>query len=87
MLVISYIYFTRIIVFLLNSTLLFEWVWLSVFVDELCTFAFFALTGYNFRPVENNPYLKIDPEDEENEEEGNDIAVPDEHSINTITSR
>ena len=64
MLVVSYVYFTRIIVFLLDSTLLFEWVWISIFVSEVCTIAFFGATGYYFRPVVDNPYLKHEDDDE-----------------------
>ena len=42
---ICYFYFTRIIVFLLDSSLFCRWTWISAFVSETCTFGFFVLTG------------------------------------------
>lgn len=46
LLVVSYIYFTRIIVFLLDSTLFYSVTWISTFVSEFCTLFFFGITGY-----------------------------------------
>jgi len=68
LLVVSYIYFTRIIVFLLNSTLFYNWMWISTFVSELSTALFFMTTGYYFRPVPSNPYLTTKSEREESSE-------------------
>jgi len=65
LLVVSYIYFTRIIVYLLDATLPFRWVWLGDLFTELATFAFFCTTGYKFRPASDNLLLKIEEEEEE----------------------
>ncbi|MCL4130154.1 UNVERIFIED_CONTAM: hypothetical protein GTU68_014515, partial [Idotea baltica] len=46
--VVCYIYFTRIIVYLLRITVTFQYEWLDDLFRELATFAFFALTGYKF---------------------------------------
>jgi len=62
LLVVSYVYFTRIIVFLLNATLPFEMTWLGTVISELGTLAFYAITGWLFRPQAQNPYLALDTE-------------------------
>jgi hypothetical protein len=69
LLVVTYIYFTRIIVFLLDATLHYQYVWLGEFFTELATLIFWGLTGYKFRPVADNPYLKLDDDDEDAERE------------------
>jgi len=60
LMVVSYIYFTRIIVYLVDATLPFRWIWLGDFFAELATIVFFAVTGYKFRPTPENPYFHID---------------------------
>ncbi len=45
LLVVTYIYFTRIIVFLLDATLPFKLVWLGEFFTEAATLLFWCLTG------------------------------------------
>merc|ERR1711939_397879 len=56
--VVSYIYFTRIVVFLLRNTLPYKFEWFSSVCRELATLAFYCVTGYYFRPISNNPYLR-----------------------------
>uniref|UniRef100_A0A674PEB5 G protein-coupled receptor 108 n=1 Tax=Takifugu rubripes TaxID=31033 RepID=A0A674PEB5_TAKRU len=65
--IVCYIYFTRIIAILLKVTLPFQWQWCFEFLVELSTLIFFVLTGYKFRPASNNPYLQL-PQDEEDVE-------------------
>jgi hypothetical protein len=65
MMVVSYIYFTRIIVFLLGSTLPWRQAWLSTVATQAATFLFYAVTAVKFRPMAANPYLRISLEDEE----------------------
>lgn len=65
MMVVSYIYFTRIIVFLLGSTLPFRWAWISTAATQGATLLFYAVTGYKFRPMRSNPYLRVSQEDED----------------------
>jgi hypothetical protein len=63
LLVVTYIYFTRIIVFLLDATLPFTLVWLGEFFTEVATLIFWGVTGYKFRPVPDNPYLSLEEEE------------------------
>ncbi|KAK7929395.1 hypothetical protein WMY93_005790 [Mugilogobius chulae] len=64
---VCYIYFTRIIAILLKITMPFQWQWCYEFLVEVSTLIFFVLTGYNFRPASNNPYLQL-PQDEDDVE-------------------
>ncbi|XP_041839344.1 protein GPR108-like [Melanotaenia boesemani] len=65
--IVCYIYFTRIIAILLKITMPFQWQWCYEFLVEVSTLVFFVLTGYKFRPASNNPYLQL-PQDEEDVE-------------------
>ena len=49
--VVAYIYFTRIIVFLLKSTAAYNLTWLSNFAEEGATLAFYCVTSWMFRPI------------------------------------
>lgn len=61
--VVTYIYFTRIIVFLLAATMPYDWMWLRFLFTELATLSFYVVTGYKFKPMDDNPYLKVELED------------------------
>ena len=61
--VVAYVYFTRIVVFLLAATLPFEVLWLRYVFAEGATLLFYAATGYKFRPREDNPYLAVRAEE------------------------
>lgn len=63
--VICYIYFTRVAVYVLEMITSYKYAWTSVFFAELATLAFYVFTGYNFRPKTHNPYFAIDDEEEE----------------------
>ncbi|KAG7491302.1 hypothetical protein MATL_G00002060 [Megalops atlanticus] len=65
--IVCYIYFTRIIAILLKVTMPFQWQWFYEFLVEVSTLIFFVMTGYKFRPASNNPYLQL-PQDEEDVE-------------------
>lgn len=39
--------------------------WASTAAEELVTISLFCLVGYKFRPLKDNPYLKLDDDDEE----------------------
>eukprot|EP00887_Chlorella_sp_A99_P000658 scaffold5.g658.t1 len=58
--VVSYIYFTRIIVYLLESTLNYKLIWMSNLASELATLAFYIACGISFRPMpaNANPYFQ-----------------------------
>jgi len=62
--VVCYIYFTRIIVYLLRITVPFQYSWLDEMFKEMTTFVFFVMTGYKFRPASNNPYFSLPKEDD-----------------------
>jgi hypothetical protein len=63
LLVIAYIYLTRIVVFVLSSSLGFEKTWVANVFFEACTMLFYGTTGYLFRPQEVNPYLALDQDE------------------------
>ncbi|XP_015608013.1 protein GPR107 isoform X2 [Cephus cinctus] len=58
-----YIYFTRIIVYLLKITVPFQYEWLDEMFREMATYVFFVLTGYKFRPASANPYFTLTTEE------------------------
>jgi len=58
--VVSYIYFTRIVVFLLKSTMPYEYEWMSCAAGEVATLAFYVVTGMKFKPYGSNPYFALD---------------------------
>uniref|UniRef100_H0XS66 G protein-coupled receptor 108 n=1 Tax=Otolemur garnettii TaxID=30611 RepID=H0XS66_OTOGA len=63
--VICYVYFTRIIAILLRVAVPFQWQWLYQLLVEGSTLAFFVLTGYKFQPAGDNPYLQLPQVEEE----------------------
>ncbi|KAK4769081.1 hypothetical protein SAY86_027231 [Trapa natans] len=63
--VICYIYFTRVVVFALETITSYNYLWTSVVAAELATLAFYIFTGYKFMPEAQNPYFAIDDEEEE----------------------
>lgn len=52
LLVMAYIYFTRVIVYLVATILSYKYTWVSTVLTELGTVTFFLVVGYYFRPVE-----------------------------------
>lgn len=63
--IVCYIYFTRIIVYLLKITVAFQYAWLDEMFKEMATYVFFVLTGYKFRPASSHPYFIVDTDDED----------------------
>ncbi|XP_050683172.1 protein GPR107 [Leptidea sinapis] len=55
--ILCYIYFTRIIVTILENTVPFQYSWIDEMFREMATFVFFVMTGYKFRPASANPYF------------------------------
>ena len=37
--------------------------------EEMATYVFFVMTGYKFRPANNNPYFLVDTDDDDEESE------------------
>jgi len=63
--VIGYLYFTRIVVFALKTIAAYKYRWVSNAAEEIASLAFYMLMFYMFRPVEKNEYFVIDEEEEE----------------------
>lgn len=63
--VICYIYFTRVVVYALETITSYRYLWTSVVAAELATLAFYVFTGLKFKPEPHNPYFVIDDEEEE----------------------
>uniref|UniRef100_A0A3Q0S7Z6 G protein-coupled receptor 108 n=1 Tax=Amphilophus citrinellus TaxID=61819 RepID=A0A3Q0S7Z6_AMPCI len=80
--IVCYIYFTRIIAILLKITMPFQWQWCYEFLVEVSTLIFFVLTGYKFRPASNNPYLQL-PQDEDDVE--NDEVVTESGALEGVS--
>ena len=78
---VAYIYFTRIVVYLLAATIPFYLLWLGAMFTELATLLFFVVTGYKFKPAKDNPYLPVRAEDAEGGEYGLDGDHGEERGI------
>lgn len=65
LLVVAYIYFTRIIVYLLSEALSMEWAWVAPVVNEVAHLVFYAMTGWLFRPQVRNPYLPLEQNEDD----------------------
>ncbi|KAG1365724.1 protein GPR107 [Cocos nucifera] len=63
--VIGYLYFTRIVVYALKTIASYKYRWVSVAVEETASLAFYIFMFYMFRPVERNQYFVLDDEEEE----------------------
>ncbi|QCE07008.1 protein GPR107-like [Vigna unguiculata] len=72
--VIGYLYFTRIVVFALKTIAAYKYQWVSNLAEETASLAFYVVMFYMFRPVERNEYFVLDEE----EEEAAEIALRDE---------
>jgi NADH:ubiquinone oxidoreductase subunit 3 (subunit A) len=58
--VMVYIYMTRIVVYLFVGTLNYKHTWMKDFFDEFSALLFYSAVGYMFRPMYENPYTHID---------------------------
>ncbi|CAN6560720.1 unnamed protein product [Malus baccata var. baccata] len=65
--VICYIYFSKVMVYALETITLYRYLWTSVLAAELATLALYVLTGYKFKPEAHNLYFVVDDEEEEAE--------------------
>ncbi|KAH9293144.1 hypothetical protein KI387_041651 [Taxus chinensis] len=63
--VVGYIYFTRVVVYALATITAYQYAWTSILAGELATLGFYVFTGYKFQPVGHNPYFVIDDDEEE----------------------
>jgi hypothetical protein len=58
--------------FFSQITVPFQYEWLDQLFKELATVAFFVVTGYKFRPANDNPYLQV-PVDSDEEVEMEEV--------------
>ncbi|XP_010922440.1 protein CANDIDATE G-PROTEIN COUPLED RECEPTOR 7 [Elaeis guineensis] len=63
--VIGYLYFTRVVVYALKTIASYKYRWVSVAAEETASLAFYIFMFYMFRPVERNQYFVLDDEEEE----------------------
>ncbi|CAD6250256.1 unnamed protein product [Miscanthus lutarioriparius] len=76
--VVGYLYFTRIIVSAFLALLNYRYRWGVDVAVEAASFAFYLFVFYTFKPEEKNPYLYIGDEEEEEEEvDGGHIETDD----------
>jgi G protein-coupled receptor 107 len=70
--VVSYIYFTRIIVYLLEMTLPFQQLWMAAVAAEAAAVVFYVVAGLQFRPSPGgiNPYFALEQEEIELSRDG-----------------
>ncbi|KAK4276305.1 hypothetical protein QN277_019269 [Acacia crassicarpa] len=74
--VIGYLFFTRIVVFALRTMAAYKFQWVSQAAEEIASLAFYMAMFYMFGPVEKNKYLVLDEE----EEKAAEMALKDEES-------
>ncbi|XP_047063891.1 protein CANDIDATE G-PROTEIN COUPLED RECEPTOR 7-like [Lolium rigidum] len=63
--VVGYLYFTRIAVSAFAAVLSYRYQWVVNVSVEMASLAFYVFVFYNFQPVERNPYLYVADEEEE----------------------
>lgn len=66
MVVIGYLYFTRVVVLALGALLGYKFEWLVALIAESASLGFYGFVFWNFQPVEKNPYLMINGEADDN---------------------
>ncbi|CAN6872321.1 hypothetical protein Bca4012_045834 [Brassica carinata] len=63
--VIGYLYFTRIVVFALKTIAAYKYQWVSFAAEEIVSLVFYVIMFYMFRPEEKNEYFAVDDDEEE----------------------
>ena len=78
LLVVAYIYLTRIIVYLFATLLDYRHLWIRYAIIELVTLAFYVVVGILFRPMVENPYLSVRQHDQDRRtgSDSTGIALP-----------
>jgi hypothetical protein len=69
LLVVSYIYSTRILVYLFSSVLSYKYVWVQNFSMEVITLAFYVMAGFLFRPKSESSHYHTLPQHQQPIEE------------------
>ncbi|KAJ1688660.1 hypothetical protein LUZ63_012815 [Rhynchospora breviuscula] len=63
--VIGYLYFTRIVVYALRTIASYKYRWVAVAAEEVASLAFYLYMFYMFQPMERNEYFLLDEGEEE----------------------
>lgn len=63
--VVAYIYFTRIVVYLFASTLSYNQTWIRYFITEVGTLLFYMIVGIKFKPTLEDEYVQVNNDDEQ----------------------
>ncbi|CAN7037982.1 unnamed protein product [Brassica rapa subsp. trilocularis] len=63
--VIGYLYFTRIVVFALKTIAAYKYQWVSFAAEEIVSLVFYVIMFYMFRPEEKNEYFAVADDEEE----------------------
>jgi hypothetical protein len=63
--VVCYLYFTRIAASAIAAVLSYKYQWAVNVSIEMTSLAFYVFVFYNFQPVEKNPYLYVGDDEEE----------------------
>ncbi|KAM0888111.1 hypothetical protein ACQ4PT_028487 [Festuca glaucescens] len=63
--VIGYLYFTRIVVYMLSTIASYQYRWVSILSEEVAAMAFYVFMFYTFRPAERSKYFSLHDDDEE----------------------
>ena len=61
--VVAYIYATRILIYLFTSVLDYQHIWVQHFVIEIVTLCFYVVVGFMFHPKQENAYRKVGKEE------------------------
>ena len=69
MLVVAYIYSTRILVYLFATMLNYKHLWIRYFVVEVVTLSFYVVTGYFFRPTVDGVYQGVKSDDDDRDDD------------------
>lgn len=77
--VLAYIYTTRILVYLISNSMEFQYEWLGPFFSEIVYLIFYITTGIMFSPEPGNEYLQVPEHD-------SDIDDHDEESGTVVTT-
>merc|ERR1711916_11562 len=75
LMVIAYVYITRIVVDLLERTMPFQLFWVGALVYECVTVALFLTVGVKFSPEPDTPYLRVPQNDDDDDDAAETIQM------------
>lgn len=72
--IVAYIYFTRIILVMIENSLPYDKMWYTKAATELVAALFYLYTGIKFQPMAENPYLEVERDDAEELGSRNEVS-------------